>query len=112
MKEDQLINYINKLKNPEGLWTPDELQLRLMKQAWSDGWDASESWHQKLTARGGVYYQGVLMIPHPPEQRRERHKARTKHSGEKYHECIEWDLMWICKDCREFEYCKCFREDK
>jgi hypothetical protein len=29
------------------------------------------------------------------------------HSGEEGHFCWEWDGLWICKDCPEFEFCHC-----
>lgn len=33
------------------------------------------------------------------------------HSGEQGHYCLEWDDLYICKDCMEFEFCNCFDED-
>lgn len=34
------------------------------------------------------------------------------HSGEKGHYCLEYDGLWICKDCIEFECCNCFSEQE
>jgi hypothetical protein len=31
-----------------------------------------------------------------------------KHSGKRGHYCIEWDDLYICEDCSEFECCRCF----
>ena len=35
-------------------------------------------------------------------------KVAPKHSGRKGHYCFDWDGMWICEDCIEFETCFCF----
>lgn len=29
------------------------------------------------------------------------------HSGKRGHYCLEWDGLWICEDCDEFECCRC-----
>lgn len=34
-----------------------------------------------------------------------------KHSGKKGHYCTEWDDLWICEDCEEFEVCLCFQDE-
>ncbi len=30
------------------------------------------------------------------------------HSGLHGHYCVEWDGLWICEDCDEFDCCSCF----
>jgi hypothetical protein len=32
------------------------------------------------------------------------------HSRKKGHYCLEFDDLWICEDCSEFEHCKCYEE--
>jgi len=34
------------------------------------------------------------------------------HSGKFGHFCYDWDGLWICEDCSEFEFCSCKFEDK
>ena len=39
----------------------------------------------------------------------EAHNAQApEHSGNFGHYCPEWDDLWICKDCAEYECCTCF----
>lgn len=33
-----------------------------------------------------------------------------RHSGRWAHFCWEWDELWICEDCGEFDACLCCRE--
>lgn len=33
-----------------------------------------------------------------------------KHKGEWGHYCWEWDGLWICSECGEFECCSCWHE--
>jgi hypothetical protein len=30
------------------------------------------------------------------------------HSGNRGHFCDQWDGLWICEDCEEFQVCTCF----
>lgn len=32
------------------------------------------------------------------------------HSGDYGHYCLDWDGLWICKDCAEFDCCTCFED--
>lgn len=41
--------------------------------------------------------------------RHDRGAARS-HSGRWGHFCLEWDGLWICEDCGEFDACLCCRE--
>ncbi len=34
-------------------------------------------------------------------------KHAPTHSGKRGHYCYDWDGLWICEDCSEFECCKC-----
>lgn len=36
----------------------------------------------------------------------------TEHSRNKGHYCLDWDGLWICEDCSEFECCQCYSEQK
>ena len=39
------------------------------------------------------------------------HRFYSKDHSNRYgHFCPEWDYMWICEDCKEFEACSCFKE--
>lgn len=35
-----------------------------------------------------------------------------KHSGKFGHYCCEFDGLWICEDCSEFQCCLCFPKDE
>lgn len=35
-------------------------------------------------------------------------RGTANHSGKRGHYCLEWDGLWICEDCPEFECCLCF----
>lgn len=37
-------------------------------------------------------------------------EAVPRHSKKRGHYCPEWDDLWICEDCEEFECCECFEE--
>jgi len=37
-----------------------------------------------------------------------RYYTKDSHSNSFGHFCPEWDYLWICKDCREFQACSCF----
>lgn len=37
-----------------------------------------------------------------------RYYTKGSHSSKKGHFCLEWDSLWICEDCQEFQACKCF----
>ena len=37
-------------------------------------------------------------------------KCCDGHSGKRAHQCLEYDLLWICEDCPEFENCLCFKK--
>lgn len=44
----------------------------------------------------------------PFERLKDAHdKYASDHSGAKGHNCPEWDYLYICKDCPEFECCIC-----
>lgn len=32
------------------------------------------------------------------------------HSRKHGHYCTEWDGLWICSDCEEFNACLCFKD--
>lgn len=51
-------------------------------------------------------YKGTLPFDRfGPNGHRHYHK---NHSGKYGHFCAEWDYLWICNDCKEFQACKCF----
>jgi len=52
--------------------------------------------------RIGFEDKGAEMIDKP--------KHNPNHSGEYGHYCREYDGVYICKDCPEFENCLCFAE--
>lgn len=33
------------------------------------------------------------------------------HSGKRGHHCAEFDGLWICEDCPEFDLCTCFDDE-
>ena len=35
----------------------------------------------------------------------------ASHSGNKGHYCADWDGLWICEDCDEFDFCLCFEDE-
>lgn len=39
-------------------------------------------------------------------------KGAPKHAGSHGHYCHEWDGLWICADCPEFEACVCFSPEE
>lgn len=41
--------------------------------------------------------------PFGPEAHRQH-----KHKGVNGHYCCEWDGLWICEECPEFDCCCCF----
>jgi hypothetical protein len=45
----------------------------------------------------------TMLDPNTPEGH-----ATYGHSNVLGHYCIEWDFLYICKDCPEFECCTCF----
>ncbi len=38
-------------------------------------------------------------------------KNCPEHSKRKGHYCLEWDGLWICEDCPEFEVCNCLIDE-
>lgn len=51
-------------------------------------------------------YKGTLPFDRfGPNGHRHYHKSHTNRFG---HFCPEWDYMWICNECREFNACRCF----
>lgn len=38
-------------------------------------------------------------------------RAAPKHSGIKGHYCLEFDGLWICEDCTEFDCCTCLPKE-
>ena len=52
-------------------------------------------------------YKGTLPFDRfGPNGHRYYHKG--SHTNRFGHFCPEWDYMWICSDCKEFQACKCF----
>ena len=39
-----------------------------------------------------------------------RYYNKGQHTNRFGHFCPEWDYMWICSDCKEFQACKCFED--
>lgn len=33
--------------------------------------------------------------------------AEPEHSGRRGHYCMDFDGLWICEDCLEFQVCSC-----
>ena len=40
---------------------------------------------------------------------KEHDDGAPDHSGKFGHYCAEWDGLYICKDCEEFQACTCFK---
>lgn len=52
-------------------------------------------------------YKGTLPFDRfGPNGHRYYHK--NLHTNRFGHFCPEWDYMWICSDCKEFQVCRCF----
>lgn len=43
--------------------------------------------------------------PFGPDAHDEHHTSHSKSMG---HYCCDWDGLWICEDCPEFECCTCY----
>ena len=39
-------------------------------------------------------------------------KFFSTHSKKQGHYCLEFDGLWICQDCDEFDCCDCFGQEK
>lgn len=54
-------------------------------------------------------YKGTLPFDRfGPNGHKYYHKG--SHTNRFGHFCSEWDYLWICGDCKEFQACKCFEE--
>jgi hypothetical protein len=51
----------------------------------------------------------MINDPFGPEAHNE---ACPDHSGKQGHYCLEFDGLWICEDCLEFEACSCLEEQE
>jgi uncharacterized protein len=46
-----------------------------------------------------------------PFSKEDHDRHWPKHSGSRGHYCLDWDQLWICEDCQEFECCSCDLEE-
>lgn len=44
-----------------------------------------------------------------PFGKNDHDRHQPGHSGKHGHECPEWDYLYICADCEEFEFCECYK---
>lgn len=45
------------------------------------------------------------------KEEKDRHNVHHNHGVHK-HFCLEWDGMYICDECPEFDACLCFKTSK